>query len=68
MKIIRVLLVLLTIVGSVLLVTLFTSCDEGEGPTRNPECGSQVVDWDSKAMVCRDRVNGTVVPNFCCGR
>jgi hypothetical protein len=44
---------------------LNVSCEKGTDP---PRCGSGSVTWDSKAGQCRDREDGTILPNSCCGR
>jgi hypothetical protein len=58
-----------------LLVFVFTAisfvtvaCEEEEGGPTDPACGSGRLTWDSKAEVCRDDVNNTIVDPNCCGR
>ncbi len=58
-----------TVASAVVALHFFVACDSDDSnPARSPECGSGIVDWDSKAQVCRDRSNRVVVPNSCCGR
>jgi len=58
-----------SIVLAIVFLNFFISCSSDDSnPARNPDCGSGIVDWDSKGQVCRDRANGLVVPSSCCGR
>lgn len=58
-----------SVATAVVALHCFVACDSDDSnPARSRECGSGVVEWDSKAQVCRDRSDGSIVPNFCCGR
>lgn len=43
------------------------SCDQSNDPSKNKECGTGHVQWDSKGSVCRDLGGGVIVPASCCG-
>ena len=52
----------------VVIVFSVSACESESGTEPDPACGSGRLTWDSKAEVCRDDVNNTIVPSNCCNR
>ncbi|MCI0707062.1 MAG: hypothetical protein L0Y80_06240 [Ignavibacteriae bacterium] len=52
----------------VVMAFVTSACEEEDGGPTDPSCGSGQLTWDSKAGVCRDDANGSIVPSSCCGQ
>ena len=58
---------LMVVISAVLSIGLL-ACENDAATEPDEACGSGRVTWDSKAGVCRDDLNNTIVDPDCCGR